>query len=149
MILISHRGNINGINVDLENTKEYIDSAIKKGYDVEIDIWYKDFKLYLGHDLPQYDVDINWLLERKNKLWIHTKNFFALKNLLNTELKLFFHEKESHSIISNTKLIWSHKLSEADESSIIPLLDLNSIKEYHIKNYKVAGICSDFIEKIK
>ena len=38
MILISHRGNTNGKNINRENTKSYIDEAIAKGFDVEIDI---------------------------------------------------------------------------------------------------------------
>ena len=42
MRLISHRGNINGVNPKLENTKEYVDLAIDKGYSVEIDVWYSN-----------------------------------------------------------------------------------------------------------
>ena len=38
MIYISHRGNTNGKNPARENTKSYIDEAIAKGFDVEIDI---------------------------------------------------------------------------------------------------------------
>ena len=40
MILISHRGNINGKKPDLENKPEYIQNAIKLGYNVEIDVWW-------------------------------------------------------------------------------------------------------------
>jgi len=38
MIIISHRGNINGPLVDKENRPSYIDSAIKLDYDVEVDL---------------------------------------------------------------------------------------------------------------
>ena len=38
MILIAHRGNINGKQPKNENTIEYIMTALRKGYDVEIDI---------------------------------------------------------------------------------------------------------------
>ena len=34
MILISHRGNINGKNLNIENHPSYIDKAIEAGYDV-------------------------------------------------------------------------------------------------------------------
>ena len=34
MRLISHRGNIEGSNPDLENTTPYIESAINSGFDV-------------------------------------------------------------------------------------------------------------------
>ena len=41
MILISHRGNIDGVNKLKENKINYINEAIKNGFDVEIDVWYK------------------------------------------------------------------------------------------------------------
>jgi len=56
MKLISHRGNISGVYTDLENTEGYIQKAIDLGYEVEIDVWYKDFKLYLGHDGPEIKI---------------------------------------------------------------------------------------------
>ena len=42
MILISHRGNINGKNPEKENHPDYIWVAIQAGYEVEIDVWFKD-----------------------------------------------------------------------------------------------------------
>ena len=38
MILIAHRGNVSGPNPEMENNPLYIDRALEKGYDVEIDI---------------------------------------------------------------------------------------------------------------
>ena len=72
--LISHRGNINGKDISLENNPSYIDTAIKQGYDVEIDFWYVNNQLYLGHDTFQYGINLSWLVERKTSLWIHCKN---------------------------------------------------------------------------
>ena len=74
MIFISHRGNISDINESLENTHDYIDEAIKQGYEVEIDVWRVEGSLFLGHDKPEISVKLDWLAERKDKLWIHTKN---------------------------------------------------------------------------
>ena len=54
MIYISHRGNINGPNKKLENNPNYITDAINKGFDVEIDVNYKNSNFYLGHDKAQY-----------------------------------------------------------------------------------------------
>ena len=51
-ILISHRGNIDGRNVEYENNPNYIEAAINLGYDVEIDVWFIDGKFMLGHDEP-------------------------------------------------------------------------------------------------
>ena len=49
---ISHRGNIRGRMESYENEPMYIDEAISQGYYVEIDVWYKDGILWLGHDYP-------------------------------------------------------------------------------------------------
>ena len=105
MILISHRGNINSINRELENKQEYIQAALDLGYDVEIDVWLMDGTLHLGHDGPEREVNIEWLLKRSKKLWIHCKNFESLSFLSDFNLILFFHEKEDYTIVSNKK-IW-------------------------------------------
>ena len=34
MILISHRGNLNGVNVKKENSVDYIEEALDQGFDV-------------------------------------------------------------------------------------------------------------------
>ena len=55
MKLIAHRGNITGPKPELENSPDYIFEAIKKGFDVEVDVWYgTDGKFMLGHDNPDY-----------------------------------------------------------------------------------------------
>ena len=145
MILISHRGNINGKKPLIENTPVYIDNALKNGYEVEIDVWYID-GFYLGHDGPQYKINLDWLLERQDKLWIHCKNFNALTQLIKTNLKLFYHEKEDYTIISN-KCIWAHNLDDIDNKCIIPLLSKEDVINWKPK--KVLGVCSDYIELLK
>ena len=54
MIIISHRGNLNGIDLERENNPYFIDDCISKGFDVEIDLRIKENKLFLGHDFAQY-----------------------------------------------------------------------------------------------
>ena len=54
MILISHRGNIDGPNSKLENNPTYIDRALDKGFNVEIDLWVYEKEFFLGHDEPTY-----------------------------------------------------------------------------------------------
>ena len=69
MILISHRGNINGRNIDMENTIDYIDDALDQGYHVEVDVWMIGDKLYLGHDSIQEEITTKYLMNPK--LWVH------------------------------------------------------------------------------
>jgi glycerophosphoryl diester phosphodiesterase len=54
MILIAHRGNLNGKQPERENSPEYIKEALEKGYHVEVDVWLKETNnLFLGHDSPK------------------------------------------------------------------------------------------------
>ena len=85
-----------------ENEPTYIDLAINKGFDVEVDIWYIEKVLYLGHDKPQYVVDARWFRDRLTKLWIHCKNVEAMlffnrnKYLFN----YFWHETDRYTLTS-------------------------------------------------
>ena len=65
MYLIAHRGNINGKNKSKENSPSYILDAIKQGYDVEIDLWVDNDDFWLGHDEPQYKINIDFLSKSK------------------------------------------------------------------------------------
>ena len=148
MILISHRGNTNRVDDNRENTRSYIQEAIDRGFDVEIDIWYFDNKFWLGHDKLEKEVSINWILKRKSRLWIHCKNFKALTKLIDTELRVFYHKKEAYVVISD-KHIWAHNLKSVDDKCIIPLLDKNKLENWKrrtiAKSSEVYGICSDYV----
>lgn len=149
MILISHRGNIDSIIPERENAPDYINEAIAKGYDVEMDVRFINGRLFLGHDTPDYQISLEWLLQRKDWLWVHTKNFAALQCLIDQDLRIFYHQKENHTIINNCNLIWSHELSEASEKSIIPLLSEKDLENYPLYSDKVYGVCSDFVERVR
>ena len=142
MILISHRGNVDSINIKRENTKSYIQEAIDLGYDVEVDIRYTDGKFLFGHDIGQYYVELQWLLDRKHKLWVHCKDFEAISELINSEVRVFYHDKEAYRIISD-KHIWAHNLNNVDDKCIIPLLSKDELMSWNPVD--VYGICSDYI----
>lgn len=143
MVLISHRGNINGVNPQLENTYDYIDAALDAGYEVELDVWSYDDKLYLGHDKPDREVSLEWLNERSYWIWIHCKNFKALSYLISKQLVLFYHSQEDYTLISNG-MIWAHNISEVDDNCVIPLLSKQDVDNWTPTS--VGGVCSDFIE---
>ena len=142
MILISHRGNIDGVDDSRENTHSYIQEAIDRGFDVEIDVWYLDNKFWLGHDKGEKEVNIDWILKRKSSLWVHCKNFKALTKLINTELRVFYHKEEDYVVISD-KHIWAHNLKDVDDKCIVPLLDRGKLESW--KSSEVYGICSDYV----
>ena len=145
MVLISHRGNLNGEDEDRENSPDYIDEAIAKGYDVEVDIWMtEDGFLYLGHDEPQYRITQDWLDERNKKLWIHCKSFDAMRWFtLIGRFNHFWHQEDDFTLTS-TGVIWTYTGKETTPKSI-SVLPENSDNEIG----ECLGICSDYIENYR
>jgi len=144
MIIISHRGNIRGERLDLENRPSYIDCAIGNGYHVEIDVRSINGELWLGHDNPQYKVTHEWITARKDYLWLHCKNVEAAKECW--EYKSFCHTSDPYSYVSNGK-IWLHDLKmKIDDHVIIPLLNSFEIKELTDTCYydNAYAVCTDY-----
>lgn len=148
MKIISHRGNINGSITEKENRPSYIDTAIKLGYDVEIDIRYLNQEFWLGHDEPQYKVTIDWLKLRKNNLWLHCKNKESASELLKTNyLFNFFCHFNDDFVLTSTGHLWVHNLKCCiDKTTIIPLLSLEDINNY--EGDEPFGVCSDYVIKL-
>ena len=148
MILISHRGNIDKKNPSQENSIKYIEFAIKLGFNVEIDIWYINDVMYLGHDGPQYEVSFDWIKDRKDLLWIHCKNINAVQKMIDYENKgnnfnYFWHENDTISITSH-KYIWAYPGKQPIIGSIAVM------PEIHNDNTSdCLGICSDLIINYK
>lgn len=145
MILISHRGNINGRFESRENDPSYIDVAIKEGFDVEVDVWYINNGLYLGHDKPQYVVDFRWFRDRLNHLWIHCKNTESLSffNSLHYPMNYFWHQEDTLTLTSRGH-IWVYPGNQPIKNSIAVLPEL-----FNDNLDDCIGICSDFISNYK
>jgi len=143
MILISHRGNIDGPNEVRENSPYYIMEAIAMGFDVEIDVWYKDNAWYLGHDYPTYKIEINWLLERESKLWIHCKNLESLIEIKNYCLHYFWHENDEFTLTSKN-YIWAYPRKNPIKKSVVLLPEIH---QNDITGCK--GVCSDYVNNYK
>jgi hypothetical protein len=143
MILISHRGNISGPNPEQENHPEYITEALKQGYDVEIDVWFKDNKFMLGHDEPQYEFPFELIDQAYPKLWIHCKNIDALSKLNEldpngSKVNYFWHENDL-GVLTSKSYIWSTNLINNGILVMPELFDRQPIET-------TMGICSDYIK---
>jgi hypothetical protein len=145
MILISHRGNIVGRFESYENEPNYIDLALSKGYDVEVDVWVIEGIFYLGHDKPQYGITLDWLNERKDKLWIHCKNTEAVEwfNTLCNTYNYFWHQEDTLTLTSKG-YIWVYPGKQPINNSIAVMPEINNDDTSHC-----LGICSDFIQNYK
>lgn len=141
MILISHRGNVDGRLPSYENEPNYIDLAMSKGYDVEVDVWYKDEFLWLGHDKPEHKIDVNFILDRINNLWVHCKNIESLIYFKNCghNINFFWHETDTLTLTSKN-YIWAYPGKQPIENSIAVMPEL-----YDDNTSLCYGICSDYI----
>ena len=142
MILISHRGNVDGPNPEKENHPSYIDMTIKAGYNVEIDVWYIDKKWHLGHDEPQYD-NISYDFLVKPKLWLHAKNGDAFYRLTQDYYcNVFWHTTEDW-VLTSKGYIWTYPNKYLYQNSVCVLPELG----YNGDINNCYGICSDYILK--
>jgi len=142
MILISHRGNINGRNELRENSIEYISEALNSGFDVEIDVWYKDGEWFLGHNGPENYVVLDFL--KNDKLWCHAKNIEALNIMLKNNINCFWHQEDDVTLTSNG-YIWTYPGKELTEKSIVVMPEKYLEKWWKYDFKDLSGICSDHI----
>ena len=146
--IISHRGNINGPVPEKENKPSYIDCAIQLGFEVEVDIRYINNEFWLGHDEPQYKIELSWINLRKDKLWFHCKDQESSIKLieLNDGYKFFCHKSDDY-VLTSTGHMWVHNLdSKISVKCIIPLLSEHDISHYN--NSTPGFVCTDFVNNI-
>ena len=146
MRLISHRGNIDGRLESWENEPTYIDLTISKGYDVEVDVWFKDNILWLGHDKPDYGMDFNWFLDRIDNLWVHCKNIEAVLYFkeCDYDVNYFWHQEDDITFTSKGH-IWTYPGKKLTKYSIAVMPEIKQFDDIEIS----YGICSDYIKKYK
>ena len=150
--LIAHRGNIFGRDEKLENSPKYLDSAIQQNFDVEVDIRVINKEIFLGHDIPLFKINLDWLNRRKNFLWVHCKNFEAINFLSNreNELNFFFHESD-YLTLTSKRFLWTFpgKLTSKKSIAVMPELVsvdwLDNIQKSKLHPY---GYCSDYVGEI-
>ncbi len=144
MFLISHRGNLYGKDSSLENHPSHILEVLYKGYDCEIDVWKIFNNFFLGHDEPTYKVDKKFL--RRPGLWCHAKNLEALTAMTqHKQIHCFWHQTDNFTLTSRG-YIWTFQGEDIQKKSIIVNKRFGEQKE----NIPLcAGICSDYIGKIK
>jgi len=142
LYLIAHRGNVAGKNPDFENTPPYLDVALVRGYDVEVDVWYVDGKYYLGHNDPEIETTLEYL--SNDRFWCHCKNVEALQQLIRHGVHCFFHQTDDVTLTSKG-ILWTFPKKKLVDGSVCVMPELG----YDGDLFMCGGICSDFIEDYK
>ena len=142
MTLIAHRGNTSGPNPEKENNPDYIIEALSQGFDVEVDIWgHKQEELWLGHDKPQYQCSVSFLINNYRKLWIHCKNLAAIDILSDFNvLNYFWHQSDDYTLTSKN-FIWTYPGKHVCDKSVLVITDART---YNGDN--CFGLCSDYVK---
>ena len=143
MQIISHRGNTTGPNHYRENSPEYLKEALALGYDVEVDVWYQDGKIYFGHDGPKYEVgliEFEYFIPRG---WFHCKNISAMGFLSQHYMRpnFFWHQSDDYALTSH-KYIWTYPHMPTAERSIAVLPEIFNANRNDLNNF--WGICTDY-----
>jgi|TARA_B110000305_G_scaffold153468_1_gene170120 hypothetical protein len=141
MLLISDKGNISGYN-SLENTQEYIQSTIDQGYNVKIDLWYRDNKCYLGTDSPDTEIEWSWLLQNSDYLWVKCSDTETFSFLLENGKSLnFFYNKNDIVTLTSKGVPWTYSGNKHIKGTMTHIQNVNSPID------GVLGICSDHVSK--
>jgi len=138
MIIISHRGNVNGPDKFLENNPPHINSLLLSNIQVEIDVWLDDDILLLGHDKPEYIINHEFL--QRDGLWCHAKNLDALDYMLKTNIKNCFWHQNDDFVLTSSGYIWTYPNKMITKRSII----VDTETDWKYKNYNCYGVCVDF-----
>ena len=140
--IISHRGNLSGTDPLTENKPSQVDLAINQGFDVEVDLWLVEDTFFLGHDRPEYKINLSWLERRYVNLWVHCKNIESIDFLASNKIRLnfFFHQKDHLTLTSNL-FLWVFPGMPYTKNSV---LVCNHANDFSVVSESPFAICTDF-----
>lgn len=147
MVIIAHRGNLNGPDPKTENNPKQIDRVYSEyGFHSEIDLWVIRDQLWLGHDGPQYQIDKEWLRVRNFILWIHCKNIeaLAMMNKWGFEMFNYFWHQEDDYTLTSEGFIWAYPGKHVNIKcpAIAVMPEGTGITFGKLQNFE--GVCTDY-----
>lgn len=151
-ILIAHKGNILKRDIDRENTIEYIEHALRKGYSVEIEVYLQDNDFLTLSDDPDDVIDESFL--ENPKIYVNCVNeacYEKLKNNLN--IRCFYIYDDDEAYVSNCgETVIRNALGNKMVSKNRIVMFPGTYDEFKLQ-YKTGivpfGICTDHPESFK
>lgn len=159
MKIISHRGNLKGIDPFKENDPNHLDYVLnsRPTFLIEVDVWgdSRTNSLSMGHDEPVHHVDPIWVAKHRNRLILHCKNREAMEivselNGTTNAIEYFYHQNDEYTITSKQN-IWVHPRAVPAKNSYWVINDdiFNGDRDWlydWIMKSAVMGICTDYPE---
>jgi hypothetical protein len=130
------------------NLRDHYERLIAEGFDVEVDLRWKEHNFYLGHDDSQYYVPMSWLVKWKDKLWIHCKDLESIDGISSSgiDFHYFWHENDRYTLTSKG-IGWCLVGQIPFQNSIVVLPESMNYYDSYKGNYDIIlntrGICSD------
>lgn len=149
MMLISHRGNLNGPDLFSENSPEVINHVISMDIPVEVDLRWHNNSFYFGHDEPQYQVSAEYLLANKDWLWVHCKDNEAFNAALKLrKLNCFWHNTDDYTI-TTFGYAWAYPGKEPAGTLCIGVMPEMQWSFEETLKKPFFGICTDYISQVQ
>lgn len=154
MIYISYQGIYDGTNFEYANTPNQIAKASGYGFNVMLDVWREDNKLYLGYEQPTTEVTEKYL--QNKRFWINAQNE-EMQTWLSTQTAtlypnwFYFTEPTPpppYVTASNGKLITPGTVP-INNNSVIFLPEVDDKGLYSTVHLKCYGVCSAYLTFIK
>lgn len=142
---ICHRGVLNTTAKELENNLGVLIQREIQGVAVEVDVWYAEKSLWLGHDKPEYRITLEWLAASRRRL-IHAKDGATFAYLLEEagkralDLHIFYHTEEDY-VLTNKGLLICYPGQPLLPGSLCMMPERASYTPEQLQC--VAAICSD------
>ena len=142
---ICHRGNVAGPRKELENNLGVLIQRDIQGLATEVDVWYHEGNLWLGHDRPDYKISLEWLAASRRRL-IHAKDGRTFAYLLEEagkralDLHIFYHTDEDY-VLTNKGLVICYPGQPLLPGSLCMMPERASYTVEDLQN--AAVVCSD------
>ena len=145
-LLISHRGNTQGIDESRENTQEYIQSALDDKYHVVVDVFLiGNAHLALGIDSPTHPTNLAFL--QQPLVIARAHSIACLDFLLSNQVHCFLHTNDTS--LTSGGLIWTSHTSHLTSRCIYAMPEWTHSEIIGFKDTPCAGICSNFIQHLR
>lgn len=142
---ICHRGNLSGSVKELENNFGILVQRATQRLSVELDVWYHEKNLWLGHDAPEYKITLDWLASCRRRL-VHAKTGETFAYLLQEigkralDLHVFYHTTEDY-VLTNKGLVICYPGKPLLPGSVCMMPERALSSETDLSN--CFAICSD------
>ena len=139
---IARCGNLDGCSAALENTPDYLEAAIERGFDVSCEVVYRDGTFWIGSEERRIAAPRELLV--REEVWCQAKDVRTLDALYHDPgIHCFFQALDDVSLTSRG-FLWTHpRCRVVTRRSIVAVRDFEGDRIDRVRSG--AGVCSDRI----